>query len=41
MIEGWNQGLVGMKAGGVRELVIPASEAYGTTGSGSTFPTTR
>lgn len=37
VIPGWDQGLVGMKAGGVRELVIPASLAYGATGSGSTI----
>jgi peptidylprolyl isomerase len=35
VIPGWDQGLVGMRAGGVRELVIPASLAYGTTGSGT------
>jgi peptidylprolyl isomerase len=33
VIPGWNQGLIGVKAGGVRELVIPASEAYGAAGS--------
>jgi peptidylprolyl isomerase len=32
VITGWNKGLIGVKAGGVRELVIPASEAYGSTG---------
>jgi peptidylprolyl isomerase len=38
VITGWNQGLVGMKAGGVRELIIPASLAYGASGSGSIKP---
>jgi peptidylprolyl isomerase len=37
VIPGWDKGLVGMKAGGVRQLIIPASLAYGTTGSGSTI----
>jgi peptidylprolyl isomerase len=35
VIPGWDQGLVGMKAGGVRELIIPASLAYGSKGQGS------
>ena len=29
MIEGWNQGIIGMKLGGVREITIPAELAYG------------
>jgi peptidylprolyl isomerase len=35
VIPGWDQGLVGMKVGGVRELVIPAALAYGSAGSGA------
>lgn len=29
LIEGWNQGVVGMKLGGVREIAIPGDLAYG------------
>jgi FKBP-type peptidyl-prolyl cis-trans isomerase FkpA len=38
LIDGWNQGVVGMKVGGIREITIPSSLAYGSTGSGSTIP---
>lgn len=38
VIPGWDQGIVGMRVGGRRELIIPASLAYGKTGSGSTIP---
>ncbi|MDB5746973.1 MAG: peptidylprolyl isomerase [Massilia sp.] len=38
VIQGWEQGLPGMRAGGKRTLVIPASMAYGRAGSGAAIP---
>jgi FKBP-type peptidyl-prolyl cis-trans isomerase len=38
LIRGWVQGIPGMKVGGRRELIIPASLAYGKTGSPPTIP---
>ena len=34
VIEGWDQGLIGVKAGGQRQLDIPAALAYGDQGAG-------
>lgn len=35
VIQGWEQGLIGLQAGGRYQLDIPADLAYGDTGSGS------
>ena len=38
VIQGWKEGLIGMKIGGVRELTIPANKAYGDKAQGDKIP---